>query len=428
LTVAVADTEQSEKKRVILHEGQTAVFQSDARFVALIAGTGGGKTYIGPYWLARKINKNPQGVFGVGAPTFKMLERVTARELITAFRGTTLEGEYKPSRGEYQLPTGGIIYLCSTGDPDHIEGGQYDAWWLDEAGQMSSWTWTVIQARLGFREGRCLFTTTPYNLGWLYRDVYLKAKAGDANYFVSQFESTMNPKYPKREFDRAGQALDERTFQMRYGGQFRQMAGLVWPDLNSWVCQSDEVDAVIAKATDNPTKFRRIGGIDWGYNNPFVALTGLLDDDDDMRVVSERCAAEKLLKEHVKYLDKKANYYADPSGKQQIEEMVALGIATEGASNSVAMGLERVTARGKTGKLKISPSCSNLRNESETYHYKEDTDSPVKADDHSCDALRYMVVGVDGKPEPKVISLSYDDGKTEEDIMMTDNPRYWMEW
>ena len=424
MVVATAEQAQIGKKRIQLHEGQTAVFQSDARFCALIAGTGGGKTYIGPYWLAREIAKNPTGIFGVGAPTFKMLERVTARELVTAYRGTNLEGEYKASRGEYHLPTGGTIYLCSTTDPDHIEGGQYAAWWLDEAGQMSAWTWVVIQARLGFQQGRCLFTTTPYNLGWLYRDVYLRAKEGDPDYFVSQFKSTLNPQYPQAELVRAKRTMDERTFQMRYGGQFRKMAGLVYPDMDSWFCSQEDAQEAAERAEQYPESHRWVGGIDWGYNNPFVALTGFVDNDDVLWLISERYATEKLLKDHAPELDDRCNYYADPSGKQQIEEMIALGCMVEGADNAVAMGIERVIARGKTGRLRISPDCVQLRNESETYHYKEDKDAPVKVDDHACDALRYLVAGLDGVPEPQIISLSYGN-QTEEDIILSEDPTIW---
>ena len=167
-----------------------------------------------------------------------------------------------------------------------------------------------------------------------------------------------------------------------------------------------------------------MGGIDWGYNNPFVALTGFVDNDDVLWLISERYATEKLLKDHAPELDDRCNYYADPSGKQQIEEMIALGCMVEGADNAVAMGIERVIARGKTGRLRISPDCVQLRNESETYHYKEDKDAPVKVDDHACDALRYLVAGLDGVPEPQIISLSYGN-QTEEDIILSEDPTIW---
>ena len=78
--------------------------------------------------------------------------------------------------------------------------------------------------------------------------------------------------------------------------------------------------------------------------------------------------------------------------------MQKLGIIVQGAANDVAMGIERVTARGKTGRLRISPECRNLISEAETYHYKEDTDKPVKEADHCADSIRYMIMGLDCKP------------------------------
>ncbi len=425
MTNAVAEIQpETLRKRITLHDGQTAIFKADARFKALIAGTGGGKTFIGPYWLAKQIQRNPQGLFGVGAPTYKMLNRVTAPELVKAFKGTTMEGEYKPSIGEYQLPTGGVIYLFSTDNPDHVEGGQYDAIWLDEAGQMKRWIWIVVQARLGFKQGDLLLTTTPYGLNWLHTDIFVPARRGDKDYFVSQFASTDNPQYPKEEFERARRTMDERTFAMRYKGEFRKMAGLVWPDLSEWVCQQSEVDTALEKAQALPDSVTWVGAIDWGYNNPFAALSGFVDSDDVLWLYQERCKSRTLLADHADALDKRTTYHADPSGKQETEEMIKLGLTVQPAINDVAMGIERVTNRGKDGRLKIGPSCKNLISEAEVYRYKEETDKPIKENDHVVDGLRYLVMGVDGKPEPMVISLNYAD-EVEEDIILSDDPKIW---
>ena len=425
MTNAVLEIQpETARKRVQLHDGQTAIFKADARFKALIAGTGGGKTFVGPLWLAPEIVKKPQGIFGIGAPTYPMLSRVTVPELIRAFKDTTLEGVYKESKHEYHLPTGGIIYCWSTDNPDHVEGGQYDAIWLDEAGQMKRWMWVVAQARLGLNMGDLLLTTTPYNLGWLYREIYKPAMNGDTDYFVSQFPSIDNPYYPKEEFERARRTMDERTFAMRYKGEFRKMAGLVWPDLSEWVCQQSKVDTALEKAQALPDGVTWVGAIDWGYNNPFAALSGFVDADDVLWVYSERCQARTLLADHAAALDKRTTYYADPSGKQETEEMVKLGITVQPAMNDVAMGIERVTNRGKDNRLRISPQCKNLISEAETYRYKEETDKPVKELDHCCDSLRYMIMGVDGKPEAMVYSLNYAE-EVEEDDMLSDNPRIW---
>lgn len=349
--------------------------------------------------------------------------------LLAAYAGTNFEGEYKLGSHSYILPTGGVIYCCSLEDPDHIEGGQYNAWWLDEAGQMKARAWTVIQARLGFNRGRCLFTTTPYALNWFYTEIYKRAKEGDPDYFVSQFSSITNPAYPKEEFERAKRSMDETTFALRYLGEFRRMQGLVWPDFSQWVCQIEDINKALEKRNLYPKQHREVGGIDFGYNNPFVALQAFIDPDGIMWVYAEHYAERTLLKDHAAKLQSGCEYWADPSGLQERQELQSHGIITNPADNDVQMGIERVTKRGKTGQLRISPDCRNLISEAETYHYKEEKDEPVKEHDHCLDALRYLVMGLDGKPAPAIISFAEPEHKyqSEEEAMFAEDGIVWQE-
>jgi len=58
-----------------------------------------------------------------------------------------------------------------------------------------------------------------------------------------------------------------------------------------------------------------------------------------------------------------------------------------------------VTHRMIEGRLKIvrNEETINLIRELSLYHYDETkhTEDPIKEDDHTCDALRYLVVGLD---------------------------------
>jgi len=49
--------------KIKLHKGQAKAWRSQARYVAMIAGTGSGKSWFGPVWLYREIQKYPQGSF-----------------------------------------------------------------------------------------------------------------------------------------------------------------------------------------------------------------------------------------------------------------------------------------------------------------------------------------------------------------------------
>ena len=49
------------KLRLNLHPGQTKIWDSERRFVFIIAGTQSGKTTFGPWWLKREIDKRGPG-------------------------------------------------------------------------------------------------------------------------------------------------------------------------------------------------------------------------------------------------------------------------------------------------------------------------------------------------------------------------------
>lgn len=383
-------TQRIEAKEITLHYYQTKALRSMARFIALIAGTGGGKTFFGPIWLYKEVSEYPTDQYFVIAPTYKMLMRATVPMLIELFRGTDAEGEFNQSKGLYLLPQGGLIWFGSADRPETLEAGQYRAAWLDEAGQMKYMVWVVIQARLGLKQGRALITTTPYAMNWLYKEFYKRWVDDDPNYDVIQYRSIDSPYYPKEEYERAKTALSEQLFDMRYKGQFRKMEGLVYPDFSQ--------DHIIGDF-DVPTKWTKQGAVDFGFNNPFVILKGALDRDDVLYIYSESYKSKTLLSEHAERM-RDIDYVGDPSGKREIEELRNMEISINAADSEVALGIQKVNERIKTNRLKVFKSCKNLIDEFETYHYIEEKDKPEKKDDHCMDALRYLIMELDSSSEP----------------------------
>lgn len=393
------------KIRRVLHPGQSRAWKSDARFVFIVAGTGGGKTWFGPMWLYREIQRHPQDNYLVVAPTYGLLQRVTFPEA-KRFLDTFAPGEYKAMERAYYLPTGGKVFFGSADRPLTLEGVHVRATWLDEAGQMKREAWDVALRRVGFHKGRILATTTPYNLGWLKTEVYDRWKAGDSDYEVVQFPSIWNPAYPKEEFERAKETLPDWKFKMFYLGQFARPEGLVYQDFDP--------GRHVVEPFEIPASWRRIIGVDFGYNNPTAAVWLAVNPDGVVYAYREYYQRNKLPEESgadIKQLskDERIDYAAcDPSDPAAIEKYRRLGILARAANNAVKEGIEAVITLFKSNRLFIFRGLVNLLDEIENYRWKEKQeqlkDEPVKEYDHALDALRYACMELGRrirKPVPK---------------------------
>lgn len=390
------------RKTYPLHRAQADVLRSRSRFVAAFAGTGGGKTAIGPLWVANEIRRLNRPILGIVlAPTYQVLQRATVRTLIETFAHTDLQGVYQPSKSRYFLGGGmGELWCLGADRPWSIEGGQFDLAWIDEGGQIKYDAWVAIQGRIGAKLGRCLITSTPYARNWCYHDFEVRALQGDPDYYVRRWASIANPTYPRAEYERARRTMARHRFEMRYNGLFTQAAGLVYPDLASCIVDPYE-----------PPDGTLVGGMDFGWNDPFAAVAGTLyvaedtgktngDPRDVLYMWYERYRRRTHLWEHAQALPSGVTWYADPSRPDSIDDLRRADVIVRKADNDIIRGIDAVNARLYDGRLKISRLCRAVIAEAELYGYplEEDEpkgDRPVDENNHALDALRYGVMGID---------------------------------
>ena len=125
-----------------------------------------------------------------------------------------------------------------------------------------------------------------------------------------------------------------------------------------------------------------MGGIDFGWRNPFAALCGVLDGDDVLWIGWERYLRETPLHLHAAALrqHKGVVWYADPAGRTEIEELRAAGLAVRRADNDIRLGIAAVAARLRTGRLKVhGPACPQLLAEARLYRYPTATErAPIE--------------------------------------------------
>jgi len=372
-----------------LHIGQIPAWESESRFVGLIAGTGGGKTWFGPRWLAREISRHPGETWMVISPTYKMLARTTLPEWQTFVSGTELQGTYNMGRGEYMLPDGGKIYFLSADNPRGVEGGQIKGAWLDEAGQMPEFIWTAIQARCGLKQGRVLFTTTPYELNWLYDDVFKQWEKGDPDYFVIQFSSDTNPYYPKKEVERARATMDPRLFEMRYGGSFVELSGVVYAGYRACIVPDDSVRI--------SESWRHCAGLDFGFDHPFAIVYGALDPQDILWVY--HCYSERLkpIQYHANRMRAYVTYFADATNPAGRADLVGYGYTVLAADNSakgIFNGIDSVIERIRSNRIRfLKNGCQVLLDRLAHYTFAPNG-MPKKVSDDEADGLRYLCQGL----------------------------------
>lgn len=330
-------------------------------------------------------------------------------------------GHYNKAEAVFETAWGTHIFMRTQTDPDSIVGiPRLRAAWGDEAGKYSRYFWENIQARAASVDADILLTTSPYSRNWIYTD-YVKPDEqgkGVAGTRLIRAASWENPYHSfhdpvKRQAARA--KMDPRRFDMLYGGEWGQMAGLVYD------CWDDDENLIEAFELPHGTRF--VGGIDWGYYpDPFVMKIRAITPDGRQYGISEFVKNRLTITDIVKVAQQKRQvfpiqvFYCDPSQPASIEELNRNGVPAIGAVNEIRLGIDAHYELIKTRRYKeFKGSCPHSMSEREMYHYPDndedepDRDSkellPVDRDNHTCDADRYISVMTyrrDGKLTPKL--------------------------
>lgn len=377
-----------------LHPGQEKVMATTSRFIGVVSGIQGGKTTIGAIWLLREIQEartaGKTGDWLIAAPTAKIIQQSTLPKFRSFFPSDW--GVWREARQCFELAWGGTIYVRSTDNPDHLEGMTLLGAWLDEAGQMKERVWINIQGRLSIHMGRCIMTTTPYNMGWFYREIVKKAGLGTGVELIS-WGSADNPAFSSIELERAKLSLTTAEFQRRYLGAFVRLEGLVYPNY--------EPDEAIVEPFEIPSNWSRFAGMDFGFSMPTVVLCVAEDPLEHIfYIYKEYHKTENMLKSVADFISSENLKYvlADPQGAQQIAELNRFYRCgnVKAADNDVRVGIERIGGLLKQNRLKFFKGrCTNTLEEIEEYHWKTNDDkastkdAPEKKNDHCMDALRY---------------------------------------
>jgi phage terminase large subunit len=150
--------------------------------------------------------------------------------------------------------------------------------------------------------------------------------------------------------------------------------------------------------------------VDWGYANPGVILVFGVDSDGRMWGLHEEVERGRRIEEwatvaaQLQDLYRIETFYCDPAEPDFIAAFRNVGCNAGAATNKVQPGIHavknRLVARDDgLPRLAFRKDFTHLAAEMEKYQWLEHRDGirdePRKADDHTLDAARYAVMGVD---------------------------------
>lgn len=393
------------------HRSQWRAWDSQARIVAIIAGTQGGKTSFGPLWMLREMARRGPGDYLVAAPTYPLLGLKTIPEYRRYFERVTAVATYtgSPVRKLTITEAGqemlfGRVYRDETSlffghaqDPDSLESMTAKAAHGDECGQkkFKLGSYEAVMRRLSISEGRLLITTTPYNLGWLKTRIHDPAVAGSPDIDLVRFRSIDNPAFPRSEWDRARSELPAWKFDLFYRAIFTRPAGLIYDCF-------DEVRHVV-RPFAIPDEWPRYSGHDFGGVNTAAVFLALDPASGQLYVYREYHAGGRTSAGHVAaQLDGEPRiplaFGGAPSEDQWRKEFSVAGYHIRRPPISdVEVGIDRVYVAIKDDRLRVFDTCPGLIDEFASYSRVLDENSdPTEAIEnknayHRLDALRYIM-------------------------------------
>ena len=215
---------------------------------------------------------------------------------------------------------------------------------------------------------------------------------------IVQFASTLNPAFPKEEFDKALKTMPRWKFDLFYRGQYTKPAGLIYDSFDERACKIPRRDL--------PREWPRYMGLDFGGVN-MAALWYAQDPGTGyIYVYREYLSGGKAAGDHArefKELSRNEDILKVCGGSHQEQgwrdAFTAAGWhVIEPSEPAVEVGIDNVYAWHKLNKLFVFDDLEMYLDEKMSYSWElDDSYNPVtgkidsKSSFHFMDAERYIV-------------------------------------
>lgn len=381
------------------------ILQSDAKYRLFLGGVGSGKTAVG--WMAAVHHawSNPHSLGLIVATTFTALRDVIWREMDRWVPEGMID-DFNETKKEMTLINGSVILFRSADNPRNIErlrGTSLSWWWCDEITLMPKLVWDVLTGRLRQPDQphRAWMTGTP-KMNWVFNTFvddtafdYVVDRKPEDFCILKEIPTFSNVHLPADYLESLETVYSGQFYEQEVLGKFVSFEGLIY---------HPTAQNHITREKLRHIKFDMIQhGVDFGFQNPSAFLTvGILGkrkfviDEYYARKMNEvdivQVAQAKRDKHHGGF------FHCDSAEPSTIDAMRKGDVLAVPAIKHVSDGIRHVQSQFDTGQLIICDDCVNLWNELKTYAWAEGSkEAPVDINNHACDALRYVMMGIKGK-------------------------------
>ncbi len=259
---------------------------------------------------------------------------------------------------------------------------------IDEAARVPDELYRAVRPMLSASGGRLVCLSTPNGQKGFFYNAWT---GGGADWHRIEVPADRIPRFTPELLDEQRRALGEVFYRQEYCCLFEMKEGVVYPDFAT----------TVAPAPLAPLVGKLVGGLDFGFRNPFAAIWGTLTDDGVLWLTDEHYESGRPLSHHAARLPRNVLWYADPAGANERAELIHAGFKVWPGPNNLQLGIAAVSARIENGLLRIVQGrCPHLLREARLYCYggtsqDRHAEHPVDAHNHALAALRYLIMSLD---------------------------------
>jgi len=292
---------------------------------------------------------------------------------------------------------------------------------IDEAARVPDDLYRAVRPMLAVSGGSLICMSTPFGKRGFFYEAW--ANGGD-DWQRIEVHAEQIPRIEPTFLAQERRCLGESFFRQEYECSFEALEGLVYPDLATCV--------VPARTGDTRKEGKQVGGIDFGFRNPFAAVWGVLDGDNVLWLEGEHYCRERPLSYNAARLPREVQWYADPAGANERAELLCAGFTVRKGDNALRTGIAAVTARIQSARLKIvAGACPNLLAEASLYRYSDDPreknrETPVDDHNHALGALRYLITRIDARKLARTDAGPLPTNNADADPEQPPPPKPWL--